>query len=130
MNAAASVAGGSSMSQIQNSLTSSLRQSFSQRAYNYFKGTTQTFTNIQVASGVFNKNLKNMLRLNSDEDAQFDDSKQASRTQCDRRGKHQLFITSLYNKTVMLHLCPNTGEIYIHELDPNNSFKYTASIGI
>lgn len=30
----------------------------------------------------------------------------------------------------MLHLCPNTGEIYIHELDPNNSFKYSQSISI
>jgi len=30
----------------------------------------------------------------------------------------------------MLHLCPNTGEIYIHELDPNSSFKYSQSISI
>ena len=43
----------------------------------------------------------------------------------DKRNKHQIFITSLYNKAVMLHLSPQTGEIFIHELDPSMIFKYS-----
>lgn len=31
---------------------------------------------------------------------------------------------------MLLHLCPNTGEIFIHELDPNVTFKYNQSIVI
>ena len=46
----------------------------------------------------------------------------------DKRNKHQLMVTSIYNKLIMLHLSPQTGEIYIHELDPNMTFKYTNSI--
>lgn len=36
----------------------------------------------------------------------------------DKKNKHQLFVTTLYNKAIMLHLSPQTGEIFIHELDP------------
>ena len=48
----------------------------------------------------------------------------------DKRSKHQLFVTTLYNKIVMLHLSPQMGEIYIHELDPNLCFKYSNSISL
>lgn len=30
----------------------------------------------------------------------------------------------------MMHLCPITGEIFLHELDPNQNFKYQQSIRI
>jgi hypothetical protein len=53
MNSLASQPGGASISQISQSKTS-----FSQRALSYLRGTTETFTNIQVAPGTFNKNLK------------------------------------------------------------------------
>ena len=52
------------------SASSSMKASFSQRAMNYFKGTTQTFTNIEVAPGVFNKNLKMFMDAPEDEDQQ------------------------------------------------------------
>jgi hypothetical protein len=45
-----------------------MKSSFMQRSMNYFKGTTQTFTNIQVAPGVFNKNLKMFMEPGEDED--------------------------------------------------------------
>ena len=47
-----------------------MKASFSQRAMSYFKGTTQTFTNIQVAPGVFNKNLKMFMEPPEDADQQ------------------------------------------------------------
>ena len=110
------MAGGSNLQ----STMSGMKASFSQRAMSFFKGTTQTFTNIQVAPGIFNKNLKPYLSSEAEN----------KRSLSMNRGKHQLFITSLYNKAVMLHLCPITGEIFLHELDPNNQFKYTQSIRI
>lgn len=42
-----------------------------------------------------------------------------------KRNKHQLFVSSIYNKVIMLHLSPQTGEIQIHELDPQMTFKYS-----
>lgn len=48
----------------------------------------------------------------------------------DKRNKHQIFVTSLYNKAYMLHLSPQTGEIFLHELDPSNQFKFSQSIMI
>jgi len=45
-----------------------------------------------------------------------------------KRGKHQLLVTSIYNKVILLHLSPQTSEIYIHELDPSLTFKYSTSI--
>mmetsp|Transcript_3743 Transcript_3743/g.6382 ORF Transcript_3743/g.6382 Transcript_3743/m.6382 type:complete len:89 (+) Transcript_3743:699-965(+) len=58
MNSTPSQPGGSSAAVMQ----SQIKASFGQRALNYFKGTTQTFTNIQVQPGVFNKNLKMFYR--------------------------------------------------------------------
>ena len=46
----------------------------------------------------------------------------------ERRNKNQLLVTSIYNKVLLLHLSPVTSEIYIHELDPNMTFKYSQSI--
>lgn len=124
MNAQPSMVGGSSVGQLQGSV----KASFGQRALNYFKGTTQTFTNISVAPGVFNKNLKMFMPANDDDNeeyaAEHDAQKKLPRGLNEKRMKHQLFVTSLYNKVILLHLCPHTGEIFIHELDPNVTFKY------
>jgi hypothetical protein len=49
-------------------MNSSMKASFSMRALNYFKGNTQTFTNIQVAPGVFNKNLKMFMEATEEDD--------------------------------------------------------------
>lgn len=129
MNATASIAGGTSLS----ASTTNSKTSFSQRAMNYFKGTTQTFTNIQVAPGVYNKNLK-MFTSRPDEDEGFisEDKKNKGMPSGlnDKVNKHQLMVCSVYNKTVMLHLSPQTGEIFIYELDPNMTFKYSQSIQI
>ena len=46
----------------------------------------------------------------------------------EKKGKHQLIISSIYNKAIMLHLSPQTGEVQIHELDPQMTFKYSQSI--
>ena len=46
------------------------------------------------------------------------------------RGKHQLLLTSINNKVIMLHFCPATGDIFIHELDPNANFRYTQPIKV
>jgi len=46
---------------------SQAKASFSQRALSYFKGTSQLFSNIQVAPGVFNKNLKQFMNLSEQE---------------------------------------------------------------
>lgn len=48
----------------------------------------------------------------------------------EKRSKHQLFVCTIYNKIVLLHLSPQLGEVYIHELDPNMSFKYSNSISL
>lgn len=96
---------------------------------NYFKGTTQTFTNIQVAPGVYNKNLKMFSsQLSDNEDGAASGHKGLPQGLNDKKNKHQLFISSVYNKTIMLHLSPATGEIQIHELDPGMTFKYSQSI--
>ena len=63
----------------------STKTSFSQRAFNYFKGTTQTFTNIQVAPGVFNKNLKMFMSKKHDENEQPSDLPTGLN---DKKGKH------------------------------------------
>ena len=80
---------------------------------NYFKGTTQTFTNISVAPGVYNKNLKmfNSQLANNEENAAAPGHKGLPQGLNEKKNKHQLFISSIYNKTVMLHLSPATGEI-------------------
>jgi len=75
---------------------------------------------------VYNKNLKMFMPV--DEEEQEDT--QGERMQLpkglnERLNKHQLLVTSIYNKVIMLHLSPQTGEIYIHELDPNMTFKYS-----
>lgn len=82
-----------------------VKTSFSQRAFNYFKGTTQTFTNIEVAPGTYNKNLK--MFMNQTDDG-FGDAGQKGLPKGlnDKRNKHQLFVSSIYNKVVMLHLSP------------------------
>ena len=46
----------------------------------------------------------------------------------EKRNKHQLLIAPIYNKLILLHLSPLTNEVYIHELDPNMTFKYSQSI--
>ena len=122
------MAGGSSVGQLQGSM----KASFGQRALNYFKGTTQTFTNIAVAPGVFNKNLKMFMAADDNEEfgADHESQKKLPSGLNEKRMKHQLFVTSLYNKVIMLHLCPHTGEIFIHELEPNVTFKYNQSISI
>lgn len=63
MNSQPSMVGGSSVNKLQGEV----KASFGQRALNYFKGTTQTFTNIQVAPGVFNKNLKMFMSVKGDD---------------------------------------------------------------
>ena len=90
------------------SSTTSNKASFSQRAMNYFKGTTQTFTNILVAPGVYNKNLKMFMQKNDEEEGFADDKKYKGLPTGlnDRVNKHQLSVVSVYNKTVLLHLSP------------------------
>lgn len=90
-----------------------------------------------MAPGVFNKNLKMFYTPDSGEDAdlQIDgganpDDAFPRGLNSDRRNKHQILITTLYNKAIMLHLSPQTGEIFIHELDPQMTFKYSQSIQI
>lgn len=86
-----------------------------------------------MAPGVFNKNLK-MFMAAEDESEEYaadpESQRKLPRGLNDKRMKHQLFVTSLYNKVMLLHLCPHTGEIFIHELDPNVTFKYNQSISI
>jgi len=60
MNATASIAGGAPNANASKS-------TFSKSVYNYFKGSTQTFTNIQVAPSVQNKNLKMFVQREEDE---------------------------------------------------------------
>ena len=62
---------------------------------NYFKGTTQTFTNIQVAPGVFNKNLKMFMEPAEDEEQQTateemggSEQRKLPRGLNDKAGKH------------------------------------------
>lgn len=129
MNATASMAGGNSFHVAQSKASTSLSKS----VLNYFKGTTSNFTNIKVAPAVMNKNLKMfMTKANRDEEElppEYMSARLPSGLNV-KRGKHQLLVTTLYNKIVMLHLCPATGEIYIHELDPTMSFKYSNSISL
>ena len=80
----------------------------------YFKGTTQTFTNIQVAPGTYNKNLKMFSPQTEEgdiEDGAAPGSTSLPRGLNDKKNKHQLFVTSIYNKAIMLHLSPATGEV-------------------
>lgn len=74
---------------------------------NYFKGHEKTFTNIQVAPAVNNKNLK-MFMQRSEEDGDEASLRQGiqSLNLNDKRNKHQLFLASLYNKIILLHLSP------------------------
>ena len=129
MNATASMAGGNTFHSSQAKASTSLSKS----VLNYFKGTTSNFTNIRVAQSVQNKNLKSFMYKEGDpiEDAHSDYPYSKLPTGLnEKRGKHQLFITTLYNKIIMLHLCPTTGEVYIHELDPQMCFKYSNSISL
>lgn len=34
----------------------------------------------------------------------------------------------MYNKVIMFHLSPQTGEIFLHELEPSLNLKYSQSI--
>ena len=81
--------------------------SFGQKALSFWKGTTQTFTNISVAPGVFNKNLK-MFYSNAEDIDGADPSQSLLPRDLnnDKKNKHQLFVTTLYNKAIMLHLSP------------------------
>jgi hypothetical protein len=130
MNATASMAGGNTFNATQSKASTSLSKS----VLNYFKGTTSNFTNIKVAPSVQNKNLKMFItREEGDEEEDLPPDYSYGRLPSglnDKRGKHQILITTLYNKIIMLHLCPTTGEIYIHELDPNMCFKYSNSISL
>lgn len=126
MNATASMAGGNTFHQTK------VSTSLSKSVLNYFKGTTSNFTNIKVATAVQNKNLKMFMTKSRDEEElppEYSTARLPSGLN-NKRGKHQLLVTTLYNKIVMLHLCPATGEIYIHELDPTMSFKYSNSISL
>lgn len=98
---------------------------------NYFKGHEKTFTNIQVAPAVNNKNLKFFMQR-SDEYGYEASQVQGIQPQNlnEKRNKHQLLLASIYNKIILLHLSPQMGEVYIHELDPNHCFKYQNSISL
>ena len=129
MNASASMAGGNTFHINQSKASTSLSKS----VMNYFKGTTTNFTNINVAPAVQNKNLKMFLPKGEGEEEEMPPEYAQARMPSglnQKKGKHQIVVTTLYNKIVMLHLCPTTGEIYIHELDPAMCFKYSNSISL
>ena len=45
-----------------------------------------------------------------------------------RRSEHQILLTTLQNRVVLLHSNPFLGKVYIYELDPSNAYRYQQQI--
>ena len=59
-----------------------------------------------MAPGTYNKNLKMFMNQHDDGFGESSGQKGLPKGLNDKRNKHQLFVTSIYNKVIMLHLSP------------------------
>eukprot|EP00347_Sterkiella_histriomuscorum_P007368 403349210 len=110
------------------------RASFSERAINYFKkgliGGSQKFT---IAPNMYNKNLKQLIQAGMQmqqqqhqqniNDQSINQDLQDTKNQIsilNKKCQHQLLLSQIYNKIMLVHLNPFTSQIQLYEIDPDS----------
>ncbi|CDW82519.1 UNKNOWN [Stylonychia lemnae] len=121
------------------SLRASNRLSFTERAFGLFKKTELKFS---LAGNPYNQNLnhlvyKNQLLGQETQSAQSQDpnsSMMSSQTATShggvRRQQHQILLTTMYHRVILMHYNPNTSQVQAYELDINQTFKNNGHIQI
>ena len=80
-----------------------------------------------VKNGLAFKNLRLVQKFEFPHELLIDNQAEEAQARA-RRSEHQILLTTLQNRVVLLHANPFLGRVYIYELDPSNAYRYQQQI--